>query len=100
MWGRCFFAIVRRAHRPARRVRPVPNNPEGIAPLGAFCQAHQADLAAMEATGGYEQQAFQQLSEQGLPVAILNARAVRQFAERNAIQRSRRICGCTLELMR
>jgi transposase len=35
----------------------------------------------MEATGGYEQQAFAQLSQQGLPVAILNPRAVRQFAQ-------------------
>jgi transposase len=58
-----------------------PNNPEGIAALGAFCQAHQVDLVAMEATGGYERQAFAQLSEQGLPVAILNPRAVRQFAQ-------------------
>lgn len=57
------------------------NNPEGIAALGAFCQAHQADLVAMEATGGYEQLALAQLSEQGLPVAILNPRAVRQFAQ-------------------
>ena len=58
-----------------------PNTPEGIAALGAFCQAHQAELVAMEATGGYEQQAFALLWEQGLPVAILNPRAVRQFAE-------------------
>jgi len=57
------------------------NNPEGIAALGAFCLAHQAELVAMEATGGYEQQAFAQLSQQGLPVAILNPRAVRQFAQ-------------------
>ncbi len=58
-----------------------PNRAEGIASLGAFCQAHQVELVAMEATGGYEQQAFAQLSEQGLPVAILNPRAVRQFAQ-------------------
>lgn len=58
-----------------------PNNPQGIAALGAFCQAHEAGLVAMEATGGYEQQAFALLSEQGLPVAILNPRAVRQFAQ-------------------
>jgi transposase len=58
-----------------------PNNPEGIAALGAFCRTHQAELVAMEATGGYEQLAFAQLSEQGLPVAILNPRAVRQFAQ-------------------
>ena len=58
-----------------------PNTTEGIDALGAFCQAHQIDLVAMEATGGYEQEAFQQLSEQCLAVAILNPRAVRQFAQ-------------------
>jgi transposase len=58
-----------------------PNNPEGIAALGAFCQAHRAELVAMEATGGYEQLAFAQLSEQGMPVTILNPRGVRQFAQ-------------------
>ena len=58
-----------------------PNNPEGIAALGEFCQAHKAELVAMEATGGYEQQVFALLSQQGLPAAILNPRAVRQFAE-------------------
>ena len=57
------------------------NTAEGIAALAAFCRAHQAELVAMEATGGYEQQAFAQLSGQGLPVAILNPRAVRQFAQ-------------------
>ena len=34
----------------------------------------------MEATGGYEKQSFALLWEQGLPVSILNPRAVRQFA--------------------
>lgn len=57
------------------------NHPEGIAALAAFCHAHQVELVAMEATGGYEQQAFAQLSEQDLPVAIVNPRAVRQFAQ-------------------
>jgi transposase len=58
-----------------------PNNTEGINALATFCHAHQVELAAMEATGGYEQQAFAQLSEQGLGVAIANPRAVRQFAQ-------------------
>ena len=58
-----------------------PNTAEGIAALAAFCQTHQVELVAMEATGGYEQRAFALLSEQGLPVAILNPRAVRRFAE-------------------
>lgn len=58
-----------------------PNTPEGIAALAAFCHAHQVELVAMEATGGYEQRAFALLSEQDLPVTILNPRAVRRFAE-------------------
>lgn len=58
-----------------------PNTAEGIAALACFCRSHQVDLAAMEATGGYEQRALALLSEQGIPVAILNPRAVRQFAQ-------------------
>ncbi len=57
------------------------NTPDGIAELAVFCQTHQVALVAMEATGGYEQRAFAQLSEPGLPVAIVNPRAVRQFAQ-------------------
>ena len=58
-----------------------PNHPEGIAALGAVCRAHVVELVAMEATGGYEQQAFALLSERGMGVAILNPHAVGQFAE-------------------
>jgi transposase len=57
------------------------NNPDGIAQLLAFCHTHQVQLVAMEATGGYERQAFALLSEHGLPVAVLNPRSVRQFAQ-------------------
>jgi transposase len=57
------------------------NNPDGIALLVDFCRLHQVELVAMEATGGYERQAFALLSEHGLPVAVLNPRAVRQFAQ-------------------
>jgi transposase len=57
------------------------NTQDGIAQLAAFCETHGAELVAMEATGGYEQRAFAQLSEHGLPVAIVNPRAVRQFAQ-------------------
>src|SRR5215472_14967109 len=58
-----------------------PNRAEGLAELAAFCHAQEVELVAMEATGGYEQLPFAQLSQAGLPVAILNPRAVRQFAE-------------------
>jgi transposase len=57
------------------------NTPEGIAELAVFCTAHQVELVAMEATGGYERQPFALLSEQGLAVTVLNPRAVRRFAE-------------------
>jgi transposase len=57
------------------------NGTAGIARLVCFCQEQQVELVAMEATGGYEQQAFAQLSEQGIAVTILNPRSVRQFAE-------------------
>jgi transposase len=58
-----------------------PNDAEGIAALAVFCQSQPVDLVAMEASGGYEKQAFARLTEQGLGVAILNPRAVRRFAE-------------------
>jgi transposase len=57
------------------------NTAAGIAALADFCGTHQVELVAMEATGGYEQQAFALLSEQALRVAILNPRSVRRFAE-------------------
>jgi transposase len=66
---------------PQGAAASFPNRAEGLAELAAFCHAHEVELVAMEATGGYEQQAFAQLSEAGLSVAILNPRSVRQFAE-------------------
>jgi transposase len=57
------------------------NTSEGIAQLSALCLQHDVGLVAMEATGGYEQKALHGLSAMGLPVAILNPRAVRQFAQ-------------------
>lgn len=58
-----------------------PNTPEGIAGLAEFCRQQGVELVAMEATGGYEKQAFSQLWALGLAVAILNPRCVRRFAE-------------------
>ena len=58
-----------------------PNHPEGIAQLAAFCRAYHAELVAMEATGGYEQQPFTLLARAGIPVAIVNPRQIRRFAE-------------------
>jgi transposase len=57
------------------------NDPDGIAELAAFCRQHQAGLAVMEATGGYERQAFLLLWEAGMPCAMTNPRSVRRYAE-------------------
>jgi transposase len=57
------------------------NDAAGIAVLAAFCRQHQAELVAMEASGGYERKAFLLLWQQGLPCAIANARNVRLYAE-------------------
>ena len=57
------------------------NTTKGIAELAVFCRQHGVELVALEATGGYERHPFALLWAQGLPVAILNPRAVRRFAE-------------------
>ena len=57
------------------------NDAAGIAALALFCRQHQAELVAMEATGGYERKAFLLLWQQDLPCAVANARNVRLYAE-------------------
>ncbi len=57
------------------------NTAEGIAALAAFCRTNDVGLVVMEATGGYERQAFAQLWADDLPGAIVNPRSVRRFAE-------------------
>lgn len=61
--------------------RSFTNSLEGRAELADFCRQQGVQLVAMEATGGYEKQAFVQLWARGFPVTILNPRAVRRFAE-------------------
>ena len=57
------------------------NTPDGVTELAAFCREHRVELAAMEATGGYERLAFGLLWAEGVPAAVVNPRAVRRFAE-------------------
>ena len=66
---------------PAGPERSFANSMEGINELVAFCRKHGVELVALEASGGYEKQAFAGLWEQGVPVALLNPRAVRDFAK-------------------
>lgn len=59
----------------------VANTPEGVAELSAWCVRHDVELAVLEATGGYERQAFRLLWAGGVPAAVVNPRQVRRFAE-------------------
>ncbi len=63
------------------RCHRFPNTVTGIADLLALCQQHHVDLVAVEASGGYERRMYRQLWAAGLPVALCNARAVRDFAK-------------------
>lgn len=57
------------------------NDPAGIAALAAFCRQHEVQLVAMEATGGYERQAFLLLWDAGIACGLTNPRSVRRYAE-------------------
>jgi transposase len=64
-----------------RAAASFPNTVEGIAALAGFCQLQGVTLVAMEASGGYEKQVFALLWARHLPVAVVNPRAVRCFAQ-------------------
>lgn len=66
---------------PSGPARCFANSAEGIAELTAFCREHGVERVALEASGGYERQAFARLWAEGVPVAVLNPRAVRDFAK-------------------
>lgn len=57
------------------------NDAAGIAALAGFCREHRVDLVVMEASGGYERQAFALLWEAGLACALTNPRSVRLYAQ-------------------
>ena len=56
------------------------NDPAGFEPLLADLQERRVGLIVMEATGGLEHALASLLLELGLPVAVVNPRAAREFA--------------------
>lgn len=66
---------------PSGATAAFANDPEGRAELAAFCLAQAVELVAMEATGAFEQDAAAACRDAGVPVAIVNPRHVRRFAE-------------------
>lgn len=57
------------------------NSPEGISKLADFVRTHSVSLVVMEASGGLERVTYYMLWEMQIPCAIVNARAVRDFAK-------------------
>jgi transposase len=66
---------------PSGATAAFANDPEGRAELAAFCLAQAVERVALEATGAFEQDAAAACRDAGVPVAIVNPRHVRRFAE-------------------
>jgi transposase len=66
---------------PSGAFESFDNDPAGIAALADFCRRQGVQLVAMEATGGYERQAFLLLWAAGVACGRTNPRSVRRYAE-------------------
>lgn len=61
-------------------IRRFPNNPEGWSELARRLLELDPERVLLEATGGFERQVAMALATARLPVSVVNARQVRQFA--------------------
>ena len=57
------------------------NSADGIKKCCKLCLEVEPEIIVMEATGGYEYAAAAELSANGLPVAVVNPRRIRDFAK-------------------
>ncbi|NRF71564.1 IS110 family transposase [Aquincola sp. S2] len=64
----------------ARSTQSVTNEPAGFVALLADLREHRVGLIVIEATGGLEHALASLLLDAGLPVAVVNPRAAREFA--------------------
>lgn len=68
------------AIRPSGEGETFANNDQGIALMRAFINQFTPVLIVCEATGGFEMRLATDLAASGLPVVVVNARQVRDFA--------------------
>jgi transposase len=66
---------------PVRQPFSKPNNDDGIASLTVHLKTLNPQIVLVESTGGYEIPLAYALYEAGLPVVIVNPKAVRHFAK-------------------
>jgi transposase len=67
--------------RPDNRQQRFTYDNDGLVALVEMLNQSQPRLIVMEATGGYEQRVVAALAAQELPVVVVNARRVRDFAK-------------------
>jgi transposase len=65
---------------PDAKTFEVANDGPGISELASRLSGLTVGVVVLEATGGYEMEAWAALSDAGLPVAVVNPRQVREFA--------------------
>ena len=68
------------ANGAAKARKTFKNTPHGRQQLTAWCQARSPQTCALESTGPYSGPVAHALYEAGLPVAVANPRAARDFA--------------------
>jgi len=69
------------AFEPKQKARHFDNDASGIRQCCTMLKQLQPDLIVMEPTGGYEAALQIQLQAADLPVAVINARQIREFAK-------------------
>ena len=67
--------------KPGDKTITFANNQDGIAMMVDHLKTLSPSLIVPEATGGYEMAAVNALASHGLPVVVVNARQVRNFAK-------------------
>jgi transposase len=68
------------AFRPSGKRLVVANGARGISRLANALKKTAPECVLLEATGGYEYKLVERLLAEGLPVVVVNARQVREFA--------------------
>ena len=73
------------AFEPKQTILHFDNNAEGIKRCRDLLNERKATLIVIEPTGGYELDLVIQLQAAGLPVAVVNARRIREFARASGL---------------
>lgn len=73
------------AELPSKERRQYPNDHEGIHKLIPWLKKLPVEIVVMEPTGGYEALVAASLSSKHVPLAIVNARQIRQYARAKGI---------------